>query len=118
MTARMAARMAAQGAVTRAAAPATPATITAALRAGPEIAAFVFCARCALFNHVDGSLGRSVALSLDPSGDNDLARVYLADNDLDLHFGDYAYIKLKTDFIGPEISPPDLRENWNGAPPT
>jgi hypothetical protein len=55
----------------------------------------------------------------DRDGDtgNDLARVYIAAKDLGLRFGDYAYIKLKTDYIGPETSPPDLRENWTGDHP-
>jgi hypothetical protein len=48
---------------------------------------------------------------------NDQARVYIADSTLGLRFGDYAYIKLKTNYIGPETSPPDLRENWRGDQP-
>ena len=48
---------------------------------------------------------------------NDMARVYVEQSGLGLRFGDYAYIKLKTNFIGPETSPPDLRENWRGHHP-
>ena len=55
----------------------------------------------------------------DRDGDtgNDMARVYLDDEGLGLRFGDYAYIKLKTNYIGPETSPPDLREYWRGDHP-
>ncbi len=52
----------------------------------------------------------------DRDGDsgNDMERVYIDDNDLFLRFGDYAYIMLKTSYIGPETSPPDLRSNFRG----
>jgi hypothetical protein len=55
----------------------------------------------------------------DRDGDtaNDMARVYIDADDLGLRFGDYAYIRLKTSFIGAETSPPDLRENWTGDRP-
>ncbi len=55
----------------------------------------------------------------DRDGDtsNDMARVYVQDNHLDLRFGDYAYIKLKTNYIGPETSPPDLRQHHQGDRP-
>jgi hypothetical protein len=55
----------------------------------------------------------------DRDGDsaNDMARVTIADSHLELCFGDYAYIKLKTNFIGPETSPPDLRANWQADRP-
>ena len=55
----------------------------------------------------------------DRDGDtgNDMARVTIADDDLGLRFGDYAYIKLKTMAIGPETSPPDLRSDWQGDRP-
>lgn len=55
----------------------------------------------------------------DRDGDsgNDMARVYLTGDNLGLRFGDYAYIKLKTNYIGDETSPPDLRSNWSGDKP-
>lgn len=55
----------------------------------------------------------------DRDGDsgNDMERVYIAHSNLDLRFGDYAYIKLKTNFIGADTSPPDLRSNWTGDKP-
>lgn len=45
---------------------------------------------------------------------NDMARVYLDDDTMGLHYGDYAYIKLKSKGIGPETSPPDLRQYHQG----
>ncbi len=55
----------------------------------------------------------------DRDGDtaNNMARVYIENSDLNLRFGDYAYIRLKTNFIGPETSPPDLRQNYQGDKP-
>jgi hypothetical protein len=55
----------------------------------------------------------------DRDGDtgNDMARVYIENDNFGLRFGDYAYIKLKTNCIGPEPSPPDLREHWRGDQP-
>ena len=50
----------------------------------------------------------------DGNSANDMARVYIADSNLDLRFGDYAYIYLKTTSIGPETSPPDLRQHHRG----
>ncbi len=52
----------------------------------------------------------------DVDGDetNNIERVYVSDDNLDLHFGDYAYIKLKTTSMGPETSPPDLRNDFQG----
>ena len=46
--------------------------------------------------------------------DNDMSRVYITDDNIELRFGDYAYIKLKTTAIGPETSHPDVRENFRG----
>ncbi|MFZ1984452.1 MAG: hypothetical protein WAU91_08560 [Desulfatitalea sp.] len=48
---------------------------------------------------------------------DDMARVYIENNGLGLRFGDYAYIQLKTNYIGPETSPPDLRQDWRGDEP-
>jgi len=53
----------------------------------------------------------------DGNTEDDMHRVYLDTSDLDLHFGDYAYFKLKTNTIGPETSPPDLREHYYGDRP-
>jgi hypothetical protein len=53
----------------------------------------------------------------DGSTANDMARVYIEDAGLNLRFGDYAYIRLKTNYIGPETSPPDLRQYWHGDRP-
>ena len=55
----------------------------------------------------------------DRDGDtsNDMARVYIENSGLGLRFGDYAYMKLKTTYIGPETSPPDLRQHWRGDEP-
>lgn len=53
----------------------------------------------------------------DGDTDNDMHRVYLKQGGLGLRFGDYAYIKLKTHYIGPEVSPPDLRQHWQGEQP-
>ena len=53
----------------------------------------------------------------DGEADNDMARVYIEQSGLGLRFGDYAYIKLKTNYIGPETSPPDLRQHWHGDQP-
>ncbi len=49
--------------------------------------------------------------------DNDMQRVYLDRSGLGLRFGDYAYLKLKTTHIGPETSPPDLRQHYYGDRP-
>ncbi len=48
---------------------------------------------------------------------NDMKRVYLDQSGLELRFGDYAYLKLKTNQIGPETSPPDLRQHYYGHRP-
>ncbi|MBM3272592.1 hypothetical protein FJY94_04955 [Candidatus Kaiserbacteria bacterium] len=55
----------------------------------------------------------------DRDGDkaNDVHRVHIDRADLELRFGDYAYLKLKTDFVGPETSPPDLRQHYAGDRP-
>ena len=55
----------------------------------------------------------------DRDGDtaNNMSRVYLRQGGLDLRFGDYAYLKLKTNRIGPETSPPDLRKHYQGDQP-
>ena len=55
----------------------------------------------------------------DRDGDtnNNMKRVYLTEGALRLRFGDYAYMKLKTNFIGPETSPPDLRKHYYGDKP-
>ncbi len=52
----------------------------------------------------------------DRDGDesNDMQRAYITNSTLGLRFGDYAYIKLKTNSMGPETSPPDLRSNFRG----
>ncbi len=53
----------------------------------------------------------------DGNPDDDMARVYIDTDGLGLTFGDYAYIRLKTTHIGPETSPPDLRQHWQGDTP-
>lgn len=55
----------------------------------------------------------------DRDGDstNNMERLYIKNGGIGLQFGDYVYIKLKTTFIGPETSPPDLREHWYGDRP-
>ncbi len=53
----------------------------------------------------------------DGSTDNDMQRVYINRSDLKMRFGDYVYLKLKTNFIGPETSPPDLRKHYYGDRP-
>ncbi|MBD3240333.1 MAG: hypothetical protein GF331_07085 [Chitinivibrionales bacterium] len=55
----------------------------------------------------------------DRDGDtsDDMERIYIKNGGLGLRFGDYVYIKLKTNYIGPETSPPDLREHWYGDRP-
>lgn len=55
----------------------------------------------------------------DRDGDksNDEHRVYLEKGKQGLRFGDYAYMVLKTNGIGPEASPPDLREHYAGNRP-
>ena len=53
----------------------------------------------------------------DGSSTDDEARVYLEDDSLSLRFGDYAYIKLRTNYIGAETSPPDLRSYFRGDQP-
>ena len=53
----------------------------------------------------------------DGDTENDIQRVYIENNGLGLRFGDYAYIKLKTNYIGPETSPPDLQQHWHGDQP-
>ena len=50
----------------------------------------------------------------DGTTSDDMQRVYITDNDLELRFGDYAYIKLKSTSMEPETSPPDLREYFKG----
>ncbi len=53
----------------------------------------------------------------DGKADNNMKRVSLDRSQLGLRFGDYAYMKLKTNFIGPETSPPDLRQHYYGDRP-
>jgi hypothetical protein len=53
----------------------------------------------------------------DGKTDNDMHRVYLDRSGLGLRFGDYAYLRLKTNHIGPETSPPDLRQHYYGDRP-
>ncbi len=53
----------------------------------------------------------------DDNADNDMHRVYLNRSGLGLRFGDYAYLKLKKNYIGPETSPPDLRQHYYGDRP-
>jgi len=55
----------------------------------------------------------------DRDGDtnNNMKRVYLDQSGLGLQFGDYAYMRLKTNYIGPETSPPDLRQDYQGDHP-
>ncbi len=48
---------------------------------------------------------------------NNMERIYITNGGIGLRFGDYVYIKLKTTFIGPETSPPDLRQHWYGDRP-
>jgi hypothetical protein len=48
---------------------------------------------------------------------NDAHRVYLTKGGLGLHYGDYVYMTLKTNGIGPEASPPDLRQHYRGTKP-
>ncbi len=48
---------------------------------------------------------------------NNEHRVYLQQGGLDLQYGDYVYMMLKTNGIGPEASPPDLRKNFGGDRP-
>jgi len=48
---------------------------------------------------------------------NDMKWVYVDRSGLGLRFGDYAYLKLKTNYIGPETSPPDLRQHYYGDRP-
>ncbi len=53
----------------------------------------------------------------DGNSENDMARVYLDRDDLNLRFGDYGYLSKKTLRIGPEASPPDLRQHYAGDRP-
>ena len=53
----------------------------------------------------------------DGNTDNDMHRVYLDKSGLGLRFGDYVYFKHKTNSIGPETSPPDLRKHYYGDRP-
>ena len=48
---------------------------------------------------------------------NDEHRVYLQQGGHDLQYGDYVYMVLKTNGIGPETSPPDLRKHFAGDRP-
>lgn len=51
---------------------------------------------------------------IDGDTDNDMERAYIEADDLNLQYGDYAYIKLKTRSMGAETSPPDLNANFQG----
>ena len=48
---------------------------------------------------------------------DNMKRVFLSKGGLGLRFGDYAYMKLKTNAIGAETSPPDLRKHFQGDKP-
>lgn len=48
---------------------------------------------------------------------NDQHRVYLEKGGLGLRFGDYVYLTLKITELSPTVSPPDLREHWEGDHP-
>jgi hypothetical protein len=53
----------------------------------------------------------------DGDATNDQQRVYLQHGGHDLQYGDYVYMMLKTNHIGPETSPPDLRQHYDGDHP-
>ncbi len=53
----------------------------------------------------------------DGNEQNNMARVFLDRYDLNLRFGDYAYLHHRTLRIGSDASPPDLRQHYSGDRP-
>ncbi|MCA9260093.1 MAG: hypothetical protein KDA61_12865, partial [Planctomycetales bacterium] len=83
---------------------------------GAERVVFVSASRVGVSTASKPAAGYVSNDDRDGDSENNLQRVYLED-DVDLSYGDYVYMALKTTGIAREASPPNLRKHYRGEQP-